>query len=100
MGEHDFQEVPTATYGVVLLGDAIAYYILPTLIIREQGPESVIAAAISRDLKGKASPLIYLSAILLSFVNRWIGVTLYVVVALIWLVPDRRIEPALRAPRS
>jgi uncharacterized membrane protein len=100
MGEHDFQEVPTATYGVVLLGAAIAYYILQTLIIREQGPDSVIAAAIGRDLKGKASPLIYLSAILLSFVNRWIGVTLYVVVALIWLVPDRRIEPALRAPRS
>jgi uncharacterized membrane protein len=100
MGEHDFQEVPTATYGVVLLGAAIAYYILQTLIIREQGPDSVIAAAIGRDLKGKASPLIYLSAILLSFVNRWIGVTLYVVVALIWLVPDRRIEPALRASRS
>jgi uncharacterized membrane protein len=100
MGEHDFQEVPTATYGVVLLGAAIAYYILQTLIIREQGPDSVIAAAIGRDLKGKASPLIYRSAILLSFVNRWIGVTLYVVVALIWLVPDRRIEPALRASRS
>jgi uncharacterized membrane protein len=96
MGEH-FARVPTATYGVVLLGAAIAYYILQTLIIREQGPESVIAAAIGADLKGKASPIIYTTAIVLSLVSRWIGAALYVAVALIWLVPDRRIEPALRA---
>ena len=96
MGEH-FATVPTATYGVVLLGAAIAYYILQTLIIREQGPDSVIAAAIGKDLKGKASPVIYATAILLSLVDKWFGVALYVVVALIWLVPDRRIEPALRA---
>lgn len=96
MGEH-FEEVPTATYGVVLLGAAIAYFVLQTLIVREQDSESVIAAAIGNDLKGKASPIIYTAGILLSLVNKWVGVALYVVVALIWLVPDRRIEPALRS---
>jgi uncharacterized membrane protein len=96
MGEH-FAKVTAATYGVVLLGAAIAYYILQTLIIREQGVGSVIAEAIGNDLKGKASPVIYTAAILLSLIHPWFGAVLYVVVALIWLVPDRRIEPALRA---
>jgi uncharacterized membrane protein len=99
MGGH-FAKVPTATYGVVLLGAAIAYYLLQTLIIREQGPGSVIAAAIGRDLKGKASPVIYTAGIVLSLSSKWVGVALYVAVALIWLVPDRRIEPALRAERQ
>jgi uncharacterized membrane protein len=96
MGEH-FAKVPAATYGVVMLGAAIAYYVLQTLIIREQGPNSTIAAAIGGDLKGKASPILYITGILLSLVSKWAGVALYVVVALMWLVPDRRIEPALRA---
>jgi uncharacterized membrane protein len=95
MGERHFRPVPTATYGVVCLAAAIAYWLLQTAIIREQGPGSVVAAAIGRDVKGKVSPLFYLAAIPLAFVERWISVTLYVVVAAMWLVPDRRMEDHL-----
>jgi uncharacterized membrane protein len=96
MGEHHVHRAPTATYGVVLLGAALAYYLLQSLIIREQGRDSLLAAAIGRDLKGKASPVIYVTAILLTLVEPWIGVALYVVVALMWLIPDRRLENVLR----
>ena len=91
MGENHFATIPTVAYGVVLLGAAVAYYVLQSVILAEQGPGSPLHRALGRDLKGKASPLIYASAIGLAFVNRWIAVTLYVVVSLMWLVPDRRL---------
>ena len=96
MGENDFAEVPTALYGVDLLLAAIAYFILQTAIIAEEGPDSRLRAALGRDLKGKVSPLLYLAAIPLAFVSPWIALALYVFVALMWLVPDRRIESAVR----
>jgi uncharacterized membrane protein len=95
MGENDFAEVPTAFYGADLLLAAIAYFILQTAIIAEEGPDSRLRAAIGRDLKGKVSPLLYLAAIPLAFVSPWIALALYVFVAFIWLVPDRRIESAV-----
>jgi uncharacterized membrane protein len=95
MGETDFAEVPTAFYGADLLLAAIAYFILQTAIIAEEGSDSRLRAAIGRDLKGKVSPLLYLAAIPLAFVSPWIALAVYVFVALIWLVPDRRIESAV-----
>lgn len=92
MGESDFAAVPTAVYGVDLLFAAIAYFILQSAIVAEQGLDSKLANALGRDVKGKASPLLYISAISLAFVSRWIALGLYVFVALIWLIPDRRIE--------
>jgi uncharacterized membrane protein len=92
MGENHFAAVPTALYGVVLMMAAIAYRILQGTIIARQGPASPLAAAIGRDLKGKLSPLLYLIAIPAAFASQWIADGLYVAVALIWLVPDRRIE--------
>jgi uncharacterized membrane protein len=83
-------------YGVVLLLAAIAYYLLQTAIIREQGPSSAIAIAVGNDVKGKISPIIYAAAIPLAFLNRWIAVALYIVVSLMWLVPDRRVESRFR----
>ena len=93
MGENHFARTPVALYGVVLLCAAVAYYILQTAILRELGPDSRLAKAVGRDLKGKASPLIYSAGILLTFVDRWLGVIAYGVVALMWLVPDRRLVP-------
>jgi uncharacterized membrane protein len=95
MGENGFASFPTAVYGVVAVLAAIAYFILQTAIIAELGPNSKLAAALGRDLKGKSSPVLYLAAIPLAFVNRWIAVALYVLVALMWLVPDPRIESML-----
>ncbi len=95
MGENGFATLPTAAYGIVLLLAAIAYYILQTQIIAAQGPRSRLRAAVGRDWKGKASPCIYLVAIAVSLGDRWVALTLYVVVALIWLVPDRRLERAV-----
>jgi uncharacterized membrane protein len=92
MGENHFARLPTAIYGVVLLLAAIAYFILKTEIIAEQGPNSRLATAMGKDVKGKVSPVIYVAAILSAFLNRWIALGLYVFVALMWLVPDRRIE--------
>jgi uncharacterized membrane protein len=95
MGENHFAPLPTAVYGAVLLAAAIAYYVLQKMIIAQQGRHSKLRAAIGRDFKGKISPLIYLAAIPLAFVNQWISDALYVIVALIWLIPDRRIESKL-----
>jgi uncharacterized membrane protein len=92
MGENHYAKLPTAAYGGVLLMAGVAYYVLKTAIIAAQGAGSTLAAALGRDVKGKISPAIYAVAIPLAFVNRWIAVALYVVVALMWLVPDRRIE--------
>jgi uncharacterized membrane protein len=95
MGENHFAPLPTAVYGVVLLAAAIAYYILQSLLISHQGANSKLRAAVGKDVKGKISPLIYLAAIPLAFVNQWISDGLYVLVALMWLIPDRRIESNL-----
>ena len=92
MGESHFAPLPTSSYGLVSLSAAVAYYILQTVIVAEQGPRSRLAAAVGRDVKGKISPVLYLAAVPLAFVERWIAVALYVIVALLWLVPDRRIE--------
>ncbi len=97
MGENHFAPVPMALYGVVLLMAAIAYFLLQWLILREQGSESLLAKAIGKDLKGKISPILYIMAIPAAFVNVWISGTLYVLVALMWLVPDKRIERIIRS---
>jgi TMEM175 potassium channel family protein len=95
MGENHFASVPTALYGLVLLMAAIAYFILQRTIILSQGENSVLARAVGKDLKGKASPLLYLLAIPAAFYSPWISNLIYVLVALMWLIPDRRIENAL-----
>ena len=95
MGENHLAPMPTALYGVVLLMAAIAYYILQCAIIARQGPNSLLARALGRDWKGKLSPAIYLAAIPLAFVSPWISGGLYTFVALLWLIPDRRIERVL-----
>jgi uncharacterized membrane protein len=92
MGENHFDSVPTAVYGVVLLMSAIAYTILLYSITVDQGPHSKLAEALGKDWKGKVSPIIYLIAIGMAFVQHWVSHVLYVTVALMWLVPDRRIE--------
>jgi uncharacterized membrane protein len=97
MGENSFAATPTALYGVVMLMAAVAYFVLQRTIIRTQGPHSLLALAVGRDIKGKLSPVAYVFAIAVSFVNQWIAGTLYVAVALMWLVPDRRIERALES---
>lgn len=95
MGENHFSPTPVAFYGMVLLLAAIAYYILERTIIASQGPNSLLASAVGRDLKGKASPLLYAIAIPAAYLQPWISECIYILVALIWLVPDRRIEGVL-----
>jgi uncharacterized membrane protein len=95
MGERDFAPVPTALYGVVMLAAAIAYYILQRHILRSEGRQSALARAIGRDFKGKLSPVIYLVAIGAVAVSPVISALLYAGVAMIWLIPDRRIERVL-----
>src|SRR5918992_4964833 len=92
MGENDFAPLPAAAYGIVSLLAAFAYYILQATILAEHGPDSRLAVALGRDLKGKASPIIYAAGIALAAVDRWFALALYVLVALMWLVPDRRIQ--------
>jgi len=92
MGENHFAQVPAALYGVVLLMAAIAYFILQHTLLHAPGGNPVLAQALGRDLKGKLSIVIYAAAIVLSFVNQWIACALYVLVAMMWLIPDRRIE--------
>src|ERR671933_2726400 len=89
MSENDFPPVPTAVYGIVLLAAAVAYYVLQGVLLRTHGND-MLAEAIGRDLKGKGSPYLYILAIALSLVRPWMGVVVYVGVALMWLVPDRR----------
>jgi uncharacterized membrane protein len=96
MGENGFAPAPTALYGAVLLLAAIAYRILQRAIIAGQGGAgSLLAKAVGSDLKGKISPVLYLIAIPTAFISQWISAALYVLVALIWLIPDRRIERVL-----
>ncbi|MGH8514256.1 MAG: TMEM175 family protein, partial [Gammaproteobacteria bacterium] len=89
---NEFASEPVAAYGIVLLLSAIAYYILQGQILAAHGPGSALKIALGKDVKGKISPLCYAIAIATAFVSRWVSVGLYVFVALIWLVPDRRIE--------
>lgn len=96
MGENHASPAPTVVYGFVLLMAAVAWYILQCAIIADEGRSSVLASALGRDWKGKLSPIIYLAAIALAFVNSWVAIALYTFVAVLWLVPDRRIEKALR----
>jgi len=95
MGENNFTTMPTALYGVVLIMAAIAYYLLQQVIIAAQGQDSILKKAIGRDWKGKLSPLLYIAGILLARRFSWISQGIFVIAALIWLIPDRRIENAL-----
>jgi TMEM175 potassium channel family protein len=95
MGENHFAAAPSAFYGVVLLMASIAYLILQQRIIASQGPDSILKKAVGRDWKGKVSSIAYLLAIPLAFWSQWISQGLYVLIALLWLVPDRRIENVL-----
>jgi uncharacterized membrane protein len=99
MGENHFAAVPSALYGVVLLMAAIAYWILQQRIIASQGPDSLLKRAIRGDWKGKLSPALYAVGIAAAFWSHWISQGLYLLVALLWLVPDRRIEGVLVARR-
>jgi uncharacterized membrane protein len=92
MGENEFASVPVAGYGIVSLGAAIAYFILQRTIIAAQGEGSPLALAVGRDVKGKISPVLYAAGIVLSNPVRWVALSLYVIVALMWFIPDRRIE--------
>ncbi|MDP2014490.1 MAG: TMEM175 family protein [Actinomycetota bacterium] len=94
MGLNHFEPIPTAVYGGVLMMAAIAFYILLLVIIRAQGTDSEIAAVLGSNIKGKISPIIYALGIVLAFVQPWIAVALYVLVAGMWLVPDRKLERA------
>ena len=97
MSENNFPPVPTAVYGLVLLAAGVAYYTLQGILLRVEGDRSVLRTAIGRDLKGKLSPGAYCLGIGLSFASPWAGLLVYVVVALTWLVPDRRVERTLTA---
>ena len=96
MGENFLAPLPTAVYGGTLLLPAIAYYLLQKAIVHKQGTQSVLAHMLGSDIKGKISPILYVAGIVLAFVSPWLSVAIYTLVAVIWLVPDRRIEKALR----
>lgn len=97
IGENHFDPIPMAMYGIVLLMAAIAYFLLQTQIIRSQGKDSLLARAVGNDIKGKMSPILYSLAIVSNFVSQWISGGLYILVALIWLIPDRRIEIIIKS---
>jgi uncharacterized membrane protein len=100
MGENHFAALPTALYGGVLLMAAIAYVVLQQAIIAAEGDSSTLRRAVGGDWKGKLSPVLYVAGILLTFWSPWLAQALYVTVALIWLVPDRRIEHVLQREKS
>ncbi len=95
MGENHFASAPSAVYGSVLFMAGIAYWILQRTIIKHEGAGSLLKKAIGKDWKGKLSPILYMLAIITTIWNPWIAQIIFVVVALMWLVPDRRIEHAL-----
>ena len=97
MGENHFAPMPSALYGVVLLMAALAYWILQWTLIRTEGRASVLKTAVGSDWKGRLSPLLYVVAIASTFWVQWVAQALYVIVALVWLVPDRRIEHVLQS---
>jgi uncharacterized membrane protein len=100
VGENEFAPAPVSLYGVVLLLAAIAYWLLQKAIIAQEGRGSVLALALGRDWKGNLSPVAYLLAIPAAYVQVWISCALYVLVALVWLIPDRRIERALSSAET
>ena len=100
MSDKGFAPVPTALYGVLLLLAGVAYWILQGRLLAAEGPGSRLRAAIGRDLKGKLTPAIYIAGILLTLVDQWLGVAMYVVAAVIWFVPDRRVERLLAHERA
>jgi uncharacterized membrane protein len=95
MGENSFKSLPVALYGIVLLCAAVSYYILTLTLVSQHGEDSTIAIALGSDIKGKISIILYVSAILLSFVNTLMAGSIYVIVAVIWIIPDKRIEKIL-----
>jgi uncharacterized membrane protein len=95
LGGNFLAPIPTAVYGGILLMPAIAYFLLQKAIMRKNVAHPVLASALGNDLKGKASPVLYAAAIILAFVNPWISIAIYVLVAIMWLIPDPRIERAL-----
>ena len=95
IGENHYAALPTAVYGVNLLLAALAYWILQQAIISNEGKNSLLRKAIGRDLKGRLSLLLYAVAVLAAFSAPWLAQAIYVLVALIWIIPDRRIEQAL-----
>jgi uncharacterized membrane protein len=97
MSENRFPPIPTAVYGIVLLCAAISYYILQTMLVRGEGEGSLLRTALGSDLKGRIGPLLYCLGIGVSFADRWLALAVYVGVALIWLVPDRRVERRVSA---
>jgi uncharacterized membrane protein len=98
MGENEFAPVPSAMYGGVLLAAAVAYWILEQTIIAAEGADSRLKKAVGRDWKGKLSPVIYLAGIVSTFFWPWVALALYFSMALVWLVPDRRIETIYSRP--
>jgi TMEM175 potassium channel family protein len=98
MSENHFPQIPVAAYGVVLLAASLAYSVLQATLLRSEGDHSVLAAAIGKDVKGRASSLMYGLGIGLSFANRWAGIAAYVAVAFMWFIPDRRVERTLSGP--
>jgi uncharacterized membrane protein len=98
MGENHFAPLPSALYGGVLLMAALAYWILARSIIASEGADSLLAKALGKDYKGTMSVVIYALAIPLAFVSQWIAQTIYLLVALVWLIPDRRIERLMHKP--
>jgi uncharacterized membrane protein len=92
MGQNHFTTIPSAAYGIVMFFAAIAYYLLARALVSVQGADSRLARALGRDWKGKISVLLWAAGVVLAFVNPWMSIAIYVGVALIWLVPDRRIE--------
>jgi uncharacterized membrane protein len=96
LGEHFPAPLPAAIYGVTLLMPAIAYYLLELAIVHRQGPQSVLASALGSDFKGKISIVLYVAGIALAFIVPWASIALYVLVAAMWFIPDRRIENMLR----
>jgi uncharacterized membrane protein len=96
MGENHFKSLPVALYGIILLMAAVAYYVLQTVIVKSHGTDSILARAVGKDFKGKISPILYLIAIGCCWISGWIAGAIYMLVALIWLVPDRRIEIILK----
>lgn len=95
MGDSHFSEAPTSLYGIVLLMAAVAYWILQSQLLKVNGNDSILAKALGNDLKGKVSPVLYIIAIPSAFISVWISDGLYILVALIWLIPDKRIERAI-----
>jgi uncharacterized membrane protein len=93
MGENHFHEIPTAAYGLILLLAGASYFILQNRLVAAQGADSSLRTALGRDFKGKASEVIYAVAIPLAFLDRWIAIAMYVAVAVMWFIPDRRLEP-------